>query len=417
MTQINMYIRKRNKLVDLLVKTDLRHKHELYICSCYFNADSAKKVIKDLVDAIKITRVSLFIDRREAILKGASELKQFLAEAKKIVETNMLVVDHSPLFHTKAYAVVSMVDGDCRCGSLVVGSANLTIPGLIGAKGNIESLLDTQDITYLAEFVDGLEALPAMEIDEIAIFRGAGSTVFKLALLNSGRFVYKWSGNLHQYMTIRYVLNEKGRAGLRSSETSEAVSPLGFNIDSATIGKSYFHFSYESAMNVNENVNFIRNFGIETHFGHWVPKVVLDLVINQGGEDYERFKREILAYWGREEGGIIGSAEADYMALLEFGIVDAQESEPGDVLRARVESLLENETRLWRIYSKYAISEMPFDISQDDLIDEAHDEIIETIESRSNKNKSMKAYIEAVGQSSLDPIAELARLDGFFEAI
>ena len=125
MSQINIRGAKRGPLIDLLSRTDLRHNHELYVCSCYFDIRSAKVLIRDVLSAIKISSVSIFIDRREAILIGVVELNRFMAEINKLVKTKLLVVDHHHLFHTKAYAVVSMLDGECRRGSLVVGSANL----------------------------------------------------------------------------------------------------------------------------------------------------------------------------------------------------------------------------------------------------------------------------------------------------
>lgn len=411
MTQTNIYANKRGQLVRLLSKTDLRRNHELYICSCYFDIASAKKLIKELVDNIKISRATVLIDRREAILTGSSELKKFVAEISKTVETNLRIVNHGPLFHTKAYAVSYAPDGHYKCGSLVIGSANLTRAGLIGSKGNIESLLDTQDPDYIAEFINSLASLTTIDVDSIAEFSTADSIAFKLALLNTGRFVYRWSGNLRQYMATRYLLNESGRKGLRSSETSEAVAPLGFNLDSASIGKSYFDFLYEPLENAVEEIGFIRNFGIETHLGHWVPKGILDIVISEGGDEYERFKHEIRSYWKREQSNITEAANHDYESLLRFGIIDPLEQDPGIAIRDRAEAMLENEIRLWRIYSKYAMSETPFEISQDGLIEEIHDEILETIGSRSNRNKSMKAYVESLERASLEPIHDLPLLN------
>ena len=67
MPQINIRSSKKGTLIDLLSKDiDRRRNYTLYIASCYFTPDAAKKFIQQLLRQIKISQIIVYIDRKEA---------------------------------------------------------------------------------------------------------------------------------------------------------------------------------------------------------------------------------------------------------------------------------------------------------------------------------------------------------------
>ena len=57
--------------------------------------------------------------------------------------------------------------------------------------------------------------------------------------------------------------------------------------------------------------------------------------------------------------------------------------------------------KLKRIFSKYEIFSLPFDISQKDDIENLFEDMLLVIESRKKKNMAMKAFMNAISKSSL----------------
>ena len=160
-------------MVDLLFKAqDKRRCYHLYLTSCYFTPESAKNIIGKLSESIRLTGVTVYIDRKTATLHGSKVLTKFCKNSNLQIE--LFAVDSGILFHSKAYALVSYGESnEIYCGSLVVGSANLTCNGLADRGGNIECLLDTQDDEMLMEFVSQTHSLPLIDLENIDTFKPA----------------------------------------------------------------------------------------------------------------------------------------------------------------------------------------------------------------------------------------------------
>ena len=164
---INIRSLKKSKLIELLMKSpDKRRRHCLYIASCYFTPDSARSLINSMNEAINLTETKIYIDRKTASYIGKPILLKFCNSFKHI-EVNLYAVETAHLFHTKAYAIISKDDDNLIvCGSLVIGSANLTGSGLTSKYGNIESLLDTQDDDLLNQFTEQILSLKLLSINQ-----------------------------------------------------------------------------------------------------------------------------------------------------------------------------------------------------------------------------------------------------------
>ncbi|MHB1666488.1 restriction endonuclease PLD domain-containing protein [Thiomonas sp.] len=400
--KFNIKGNKSGKLIELLSKTDKRKVHDLYLCSCYFSVDAIKSINQDIQKekSIKINNTYVYVDRRAALSARPYDIQKIKSWESKNSNFSLRVVDSSALFHTKAYALISCKE-DKPSGSLVIGSANLTGNGLTNGKlGNIESLLDTQDAEVISDFLSRIKSIKVIGIDELTKFTSSDSVSFAYALLRQGNFSHKWSDNIGQYLSVRHVLNKKGRSELSNSE----LINLGFNVDAASIGKRYFDFEYEP-LHLKGLENLIRNFGIETYLGHWIPSSAIKTLFNDA--DYDKFCKKLSDYWIKEKLALITKINNDFDKLLQLEYVDKPENSPGDAFESKVNDLLDNEMKLYRAYAKFEFYNLPYDISQDDYILSLNEEIQDFIASRVKKNKAMKAYEEAISSSSLAPVQDI----------
>jgi hypothetical protein len=401
--KFNIKGNKSAKLIELLSKTDKRRVHDLYLCSCYFSAEAIKLLNDEIQDKtnIKIGNIYVYVDRRSALSAGHDEIER-IKNWEKNNNFFFRIVDSEVLFHTKAYALISEDKDEIQSGSLVIGSANLTGSGLTRSRnGNIESLLDTQDKEFISDFLKRIESTKVIKIDELERFTSSDSVAFIYALLRQGHFSHKWSDNIGQYLSVRHSLNKKGKLELSNSE----LINLGFNVDAASIGKRYFDFEYEP-LHLEGHENLIRNFGIETYLGHWVPSSSIKTLFNDA--DYDKFSKKISEYWLKEKFALIKKINDDFDELLQLDYVDKPENSPGDAFESKVNDFLKNDMKLYRAYAKFEFYDLPYDISQDDYILSLDEEIRDFITSRVKKNKAMKAYEEAIFSSSLTPIQDLA---------
>lgn len=401
MAKINIRKLKSKSVLDLLLKTDKRRKHSLYLASCYFSEDAAAAIINEIRKAVNLSNVIVYIDRKTALLVGKERLVDFCGMFDGLA-VELYAVATSYLFHTKAYALVSFEgDDDVYCGSLVVGSANLTSNGMTGKNGNIESILDSQDLAVLTEFLDQTNSLNLIEIQEIDRFKKAEDFDFKYALIQEGCFIHKWNDSLDQYFLVRYHLNRKGRDKLENKDLSE----IGFNMDTATISKKYFNFEYE-APHLEGAENLTRNYGIETHLGYWIPKSALDQLFEKNQLD--NFKNELQAQFIFQIEDIQRRVQDDLTYLKAEELIHVTDSDPVDLLKNKFDDLLKNEQKIMRIYSKYEVFSLPYDISQKENIVSLFRDMYHFVESKKRKNLVMKAFLDAISSVSLNSFRDKA---------
>jgi len=400
--KFNIKKNKYENLIELLEKTDKRRVHDLYICSCYFSTEAIKRIVEKIENSIKIEKIFIYVDRRSALSQCDEDISRIKKWIESVPRFNFFVVKSDALFHTKAYAVISKDGDNVASGSLVVGSSNLTGNGLTETNGNIESLLDTQNIKIIEEFLDNIESIGKINLDDIDNFTSSRSINFIYALLRSGSFFHKWSENLGQLLSMRYDLSEEGRKKI----ANENLSVLGFNIDAASIGKRYFNFEH-SPRHLIGLANLYKNFGIETHLGYWIPTSIVESLIRDD-QDFSSFKEKINKSWENQKDDIKKAIEDDYSSLDNDGYIVPEES-PFSTFANKIEKLIDNDKKLYRIYSIYEISDLPYDISQDDEIRDLHNEIQDLMSFRVRKNKAARAYMEAISLSSLEPIKKIKK--------
>lgn len=73
----------------------------------------------------------------------------------------------------------------------------------------------------------------------------------------------------------------------------------------------------------------------------------------------------------------------------------------------KVEKLKTNPLKLKRIFSKYDIFELPYEITDKENIEELFAKMLEVVESKSRKNSSCRAFIISYKKLNLEPIQQL----------
>jgi len=394
---------KKNKLITLLSNIDKRKSYQLYIATCYFNLRSASNLIRDLVDKVKLENISIYIDKKEAFKIGKETIKQWLLNINKKtdIEINLFPVDTSYLFHSKAYSLVRINEDEEIEGVLVVGSANLTGAGLTSTQGNIEVLLGTSEPENILSFYNSMKGLNYQNIEDIDKFRSINSFDFKYSLLQSGYFVYKWSGSLNQELGIKFQLSDEGKQRIKGDPIIES---LGFSLDHSTVSKSYFQFNYDSPL--TEIVpNIKTNYGVETYFGHWVPTSIIDDIF--GSEDFDKFKDTFLQALSDANDSILENIENDYERLLDLHLISESDKDPKDKFKERIKNLEQNDTKLWRIYYKYEVIYLPYDFSQRQEVEDLYGALTETCDMRKRDNYTTAAIKNSIKTRDLSPLTSM----------
>lgn len=396
---LNIYRNKKSVLVDLLRKVDRRRTHCLYIASCYFNPRSADALIHDLREVVSIDYIEILIDRKTAEAIGKEVLANWLDSNEGL---NLFVSKSSRLFHTKGYALLHFDDDEkVASGSLVLGSANVTEAGLCAANGNIECLIDTQEVRHLRGFYESLEEMNWVEIDELDNYEKADVN-FQYALISRGYFIHPWSGDINALLAVRYSLTEEGE---EKTTTDPAFSSLGFNLDALTVAKSYIDFDPASYRSDQFKV-IKRNYGIECRLGYWVPKCIFDSA-SEGIPGYEFFKKELVKYLKNNVVSIKKSILSDYEVLLKRNLINALPVSPEITFEQKANELISGrrEELLSRVFNKYQRFEFPYDVSDVSSISAIYDEITETSLSKLKKNKAQKAWLACIESVSFKPLA------------
>lgn len=404
---LNQSLRKKSNLLKMLGKVKPRSKYYLYIATCYFKTDAADNLIKAVRAQFPIEDVYIYIDRKSALAIGKEALQTWVVKYGD--QVGVYPISHSSLFHSKGYALISFDKNEnIVSGSLVIGSANLTGSGLVRNKGgNIETLIDTQDKKVLEEWIIGLEDLNWMELEDLEDFSSAGDIDFQYAMLQEGEFIHPWSGDLRSLLAVKYSLNEKGK---RLTKTPEVLSGVGFDLDAASISKSYIEdFSARDYLSDEFN-NLKRNYGIECRLGYWIPKNVFDRLFKKG-RGFEAFKGDLEDYCKARGNSICESIRAEYSILLRDGVIDRVSYDPAEGFLEKFRDLLRDDEKLMRLYSRLARYEMPYGIEDSVGISSLFEEILQTAEGKKKKNMGQRAWLDGVEGLSLQSLRDSLDLD------
>ena len=267
---------KQQLLVDFLLHGNvIDEKYHLILVSCYFNLESTNTIIQVLQKKISLCKISIYIDRGEAICIGLDKINDWIKNKhSNNIEISFKVNNSSSLFHAKAYCLFSDTS---KKGSLVVGSANLTGRGLTDNNGNIEILYNTQDESDIENFCNDLKILENdfIDVSKINKFVADDDYYFKYALIQLGCFVETNDITINAVLQHTYNFNKKGKEESRTDKYKQK----GF-LEGNGASKNYFQGINEDIETIFIKYNNTYNidwgkYSIRTKFGHWIPKKIL----------------------------------------------------------------------------------------------------------------------------------------------
>lgn len=393
---------KLPSLVRSLTDCDRRRSYYLAIATCYCTPQSLRDFIDAVRAEVRLAGIHLYVDRRTAMSIG----QEALAELEKSYPDLLWIcaVRAGRLFHTKGFCLAAYNgENELVHGRLAIGSANLTNPGLTERHGNVETLAVHSDIATIEEFLEFFDKdgplLPLGELTEFSQDDTTDYTDFKYALLTCGVFSHKWSPTLTPYFSARYRLNEEGKR-----RAKEGINTPGFQMEAATIAKSYFAFDLTSWRPADKGL--IRKFGIECFLGHWIPKSALEGDA-EDNELFDRFRSALFAQLKSKMESICREILQDCNRLIEEGIIDKPDADPALSFQGKVASLKDDPDKLRRIWSGRSFFQLPYDPGDVDRIEETFDDILLTALGSRRKNRSMRAFLNAEEEKTLEPLQYL----------
>jgi hypothetical protein len=387
-----------------------QHRHELLILSCYVNFDSIRSLIEALADEVKLTRVVLLFDYNEVFKLGPAETTKRLNYMAGGLQRRIRSVSlewaavgtpNGTLIHAKGYAIVQRnASSELVGGTLLTGSANLTQRGFglpEGGATNVELGYITARQADIKAFVDIFEKLHTSDgfRKDLSSLELDGAEQFKYALLSSGVFLSKWSGNLNALVGMRFPLSREARRVV--AVTAPELRRRGFDTEQNTLTKNYLDLSNKSLRKQFPR-QFTREYTIETSIGRWCPRPVWDVVeevlTDEHTEFLEAFRRAASDEHLEQASDV---AESDLRFLIERHL--AQPS-TGLVERwvEKLKKLRDQEEqlrRLWRGYSAF-----PFPFRRDETLSfEVYDSFRDSIDSSRRSNFAIEK-VEACEESN-----------------
>lgn len=355
-----------------------QRRHELWILTCYVDFDLVEQYVNVLKNNIRITDVYLAFNFSEIYKDGPNKASEKLGKITRSLKKNGIEFEwkalaSSKLVHSKGYALIQRSGGAVPGGIVLTTSANFTVPGFKG--GNVEiGYLSTKkkDVQDFEKAYNKLWDKLGREID-LAIFKQE-EYLLKFALLSSGVFLHKWSGNLSQQIGIRYELTslakEKG-----------AIAPELANVGFET-GDSFTR----QVLNMSELPpkeiprSFINRFTIETFWGRWCPIDAWNALrksfegANQFIQQFEKATDESILNKVKKESLLV---QKD---LVEKTLIKPVKDNHLENWAIRIQELRSNHRRIERFYIGYEAHELPYAIDQKSEIEDLFDSLMEAIE-------------------------------------
>ena len=198
-------------------------------------------------------------------------------------------------------------------------------------------------------------------------------------------------------MNSETLVNENGKGKIGDP----VFKDRGFNVDTATISKRYFHLDYKPP-HLEDTKNLRKNYGIETFLGHWVPRSALASLLKEKG--IEEFKTELFAAIDEQSVRIKQQINEDMEYFLSAGVVEKGDSSPIEIFDKKIQDLRDNEYKIMRICSKYEVFDLPYDLQEKDEIESLFNDIIDLCESRKKPNTAMRGFLNAYKNANLDKL-------------
>jgi len=273
-------------------------------------------------------------------------------------------------------------------GAILVTSANFTVPGFEGENveiGYISTL--KKDIRDFEKKYDELWERLGVDVSP-AIFKQE-EYLLKFALLSSGLFLHKWSGNLSQVVGIKYELTETAK---EKGTIAPELAEVGFETGD-TFTRQVLQLGNLPSKEVPRS--FITRFTIETYWGRWCPADAWSTLSEsfEGAEEFiEGFQK------ATEEDRLAAIKENAFeiqAKLIDQSLIEPVKPDHLDRWMFRMQELRENHRRLERFFTGYEAHQLPYTIEQKSEVNDLFDSIQEAIELTKALNIAKEKFLAA----------------------
>ncbi len=380
------------ELAESLAKRKQR-RHELWILSCYVDLDLLEEYIDNILDIVRLTDIYLAFNFSELYKLGPLAKNTLDSIQKKLkkksIKFEWKALVHSDLVHSKGYALIQKLGGELADGFVLITSANFTKPGFQGKNIEIGYIsTKKRDVISFKKNYKHLWNSLGYKLDK-GIFKKE-EYLLKFALLSSGVFLYKWSGNLRQDIGIKYKLTEFAKG--------ERTMPIELEEVGFEFGDTFTRQVLDLDDLPQKEVprSFIKDFTIETYWGRWCPFDAWNTLCEsfKGADDFiSKFKdvteKPILLKIKKE-------ALKTQEDLIKKGLIKKVGEDHLERWVDRILAIRKNKRRLERFFTGYEANELPYNIEQQDDVVRLFESMREGIELSSKKNGVKKKMSRAI---------------------
>jgi hypothetical protein len=394
-----------------------KHRHELWLITCYLDFRATRQLIKDFKKSLKLTDVYLLFNfseiyrtrRPDEAKQELSKITNWCANQAISFEWRPILGGHNILMHAKSYALIQRIGGELKGGYLFVTSANLTHPGfgynVIGSSSNFNNIEiayvsnKKADLNKFMQIYNELWDNYSSTLDSAALKENKYK--FKYALLASGVFLHKWALGLSSQISIRYPL--KDDANIFTIDPD--IIKLGFKLEANYLTfqpllKKLKKYSKRRIL----PKNFTKNYTIDTLLGRWCPNSVWSVVEEMIDRDnffekfMETFKKETDSESLKKLASELRNIEK---FLLEKNIVIPDE-ERIEKWCSKIIDLRENVEKLRRLFIDYESFLLPYEVNYKNEVEELHDSMIESIDLMKRKSIVAKYVLRATKTNDIE---------------
>lgn len=388
--------------------------HEIWALTCYIEADALKSLIDAVSERVRLTYVAIYFNYAEALKYRVNESKQLVDVLDELIEEykgDGITVEWFPihvpgkLVHAKAYAVVQW-DGQrdgIRRGCLLTTSGNLTSRGL-GTSDNMNVEIGYQSNTKkdLWAFSNLLEVLYENYSVDITNYSFNEDYLFKYALLSNAVYLYRWQGNLVSEMSLRFTLNESKKRDI--VKVNEELVSMGFHSDENSLSISRNYINLSGKPNNPFPSNYRKLLCIETFIGYWCPRSIWNYTKNVVSNNMEHFIN-----WFHERTNddalkkACEEAKQHEERLLKLGFIKRNKDRLKK-WKKKIRGLRRDEARLERLHWQYECFELPYDVTNQDGIEELYESLTGTIQLKEKRFMSVVKAKRAILSRSLEAL-------------
>lgn len=409
------YATAKAALIDLCSELNKpkQHNHELLILTCYVNLELVKEFVRSMNKCVKVSKVSILFDFSEVYRIGPKNVNIQIQSISKYLDYKGICFEYAYLFssslvHSKGYAIVQK-DGSGKIidGVSLITSANFTNPGFLGENVELGQASNGKKIVkeFIETFVFLKERFGKTSLKR-EIFKQE-EYLFRYALLESGVFLHKWTGNLKQDLSIVYNLTESTQRNIKNGV------PFDLDVNSFSLGKKLMRqiIDVDSLPEKIIPRSFITSYTIETFWGRWCPREAWNYLIclvnpKVNEEDNTKFGLFLNKFKEKTSDVVLESKKKEAQPIQDDlqrnGHIIPVQTNHLDKWVEKVSQIRdEGNDRLKRYFLGYENSDLPYTVEQKESVNKLFNNLKESMAISRTENRIREKVKNAIDHYDL----------------